>query len=156
LLTVILAYSDCIEVSEHTETHLIEYSNENDFGGIIYNITPSPVFGIRVHSKFFKERYPEENESEELSNGTTVKLSGDVKIQRLLQVEPMPFYMHKKMKFALQHNYVTVDGEEFTKEDQYEVTELNEKYPLHKAEVWLTQKEDGYFTNVYGEISEGS
>lgn len=148
-----IAFTDCISVAEtQTDTRLITYSNENDFAGISYSVDPKPEFNIRIKSKFFKERYPEENESEELSNGQVVKLSGSVKTQKLLQVEPCPYFIHSTLKLVLQHNYILIDGEEWEKEEAYEMKELNEKYPFESAECWLTKKDGAYYTNTYGNV----
>jgi len=107
--------------------------------------------GKEKWSQGFRENwFPEENESDELSNGEVVKLSGSVKNQKLLEVEPLPYYFHRKMKLILQHNYILIDGQQWEKEEPYEMESLNEKYPLEKATAWLTQKDDSYFTNVYG------
>jgi hypothetical protein len=150
---VIAAYSDCLDVKvSHDETRLIEYSNENDFANISYSITPRPTFGIRVHSKFFKERTPEENESEDQSDSDVVKLSGSVKAQRQLQIEPVPYFFHYLLKLILQHNYIFIDEEEWTKEESYEQKILNEFFPMEGAEVWLTQKSEGYYSNTYGTV----
>lgn len=147
-----LAESDCFNVDdEDDESFLIQYSNESTFAGLDYSA--NTIFGVRVHSSFFKERFPEEDESEEISDGSVVKLSGSVKNQRLLQIEPAPFYFHNLLKRVLQHNTIYIDGMYWEKEESYEITEINPKYPMQKGEVWLTQKEDGYDTNVYGTLT---
>jgi len=145
------AKSDLLYIADDDETYLIQYSNESNFAGLDYSA--GTIFGVRVHSSFFKERFPEEDESEEISDGSVVKLSGSVKNQRLLQIEPAPFYFHNLLKRVLQHNTIYIDGMYWEKEESYEITEINSKYPLQKGEVWLTQKEDGYDTNVYGTLT---
>jgi hypothetical protein len=150
---IIVAYSDCLDIKvAHQETRLVSYSNETDFANISYIVEPRPVFNIRLHSKFFKERMPEENESEDQSDTEVVKLSGSVKSQKLLQVEPAPYFFHYLLKLILQHNYILIDDEEWTKEESYEMENLNEEFPLEPAEVWLTQKSEGYYSNTYGTI----
>lgn len=146
-----VASSDLLDIADDDETYLIQYSNESNFAGLDYSA--GTIFGVRVHSSFFKERFPEEDESEEISDGSVVKLSGSVKNQRLLQIEPAPFYFHNLLKRVLQHNTIYIDGMYWEKEESYEITEINSKYPLQKGEVWLTQKEDGYDTNVYGTLT---
>ena len=153
MATIIIAYSDCLDVRvAHSETKLISYTNENDFANISYSISPRPVFNIRVQAQFFKERAPEENESEDQSDSNVVKLSGSVKAQKLLQVEPLPYFMHYIMKLILQHNFISIDSEEWTKEENYDQKELNDKYPMELATVWLTQKSEGYYSNTYGTV----
>jgi len=106
-----IANSDCMEV--HTDapdgTNLIKYSNQLDFDGLIYtDVEPKPIFEIRLTSKFFKERTPEENESENQSSDIA-KLSGTIKEQKLLQIEPHPYFMHRKIKGILQHNSIEIE-----------------------------------------------
>ena len=150
---VIVAYSDCLDVQvSHIETNVISYSNENDFANISYSTTPRLTFSVRVHSKFFKERAPEENEAEDQSDSNVVKLSGSVKAQKLLQIEPVPYFFHYLLRLILQHNYILIDSLEWTKEENYEQKDVDENFPLEKAEVWLTQKEEGYYSNVYGTV----
>lgn len=147
-----LAESDCFNIDdEDDESFLIQYSNESNFAGLDYSA--ETIFGVRVESSFFKERFPEEDESEEISDGSVVKLSGSVKNQRLLQIEPAPFYFHNLLKRVLQHNTIYIDGLYWEKEEAYEITEINQRQPLQKGQVWLTQKEDGYDTNVYGTLT---
>jgi hypothetical protein len=149
----VVAFSDCLDVrTEQAETELIAYSNENDFANISYSIVPRPIFYVRVQCKFFKERSPEENESEDQSDSVVEKLSGSVKLQKLMQIEPLPYYFHYLLKLIFQHNYILIDNVEWIKEENYEQRDLNEKYPLESASVWLTLKEEGYYSNVYGTI----
>jgi len=145
------AKSDLLDIADNDETYLIQYSNELDFAGLDYSA--GTIFGVRVESSFFKERFPEEDESEEISDGSVVKLSGSVKNQRLLQIEPTPFYFHNLLKRVLQHNTIYIDGLYWEKEEAYEISEIGPRQPLQKGEVWLTQKEDGYDTNVYGTLT---
>ena len=146
-----VAQSDLLVIGDDDETYLIQYSNESNFAGLDYSA--ETIFGVRVESSFFKERFPEEDESEEISDGSVVKLSGSVKNQRLLQIEPAPFYFHNLLKRVLQHNTIYIDGLYWEKEEAYEITEINQRQPLQKGQVWLTQKEDGYDTNVYGTLT---
>lgn len=146
-----IASSDYIDIADNEETFLLQYSNESNFAGLDYSA--GTIFGVRVHSMFFKERFPEEDESEEISDGSVVKLSGSVKNQKLLQIEPAPFYFHNLLKRVLQHNTIYIDDMYWEKEEGYEMAELNTKYPLHSSEVWLTQKQGGYDTNVYGALT---
>ncbi len=149
---VLVAFSDCIEVAtSHDETYLLEYSNQYDFAGIEYTDLEL-TFGIRIHARFFKERFPEENESEGLSDESVVKLSSETKAQKLLEIEPAPYYFHQQMKLILQHNKVTLDGEDWQKEDAYEMEDLADRNPFATAKSWLTRKEGDFFTNVYGEV----
>jgi hypothetical protein len=151
-METIVAYSDCIEVvSDASELMEITYANEKDFAGIIYD-PDKPQFSILLKAKFYHERYPEENESTNLSDNSVVKLSGQVKTQRLFQTEPMPYFMHEKLKLIFQHNYISIDGQTWEKEEAYEVEQMHPKSPFAKGEVWLTKKTDSVFINVFGEV----
>lgn len=147
-----IAQSDCIEVTNSLDdTIKIDYSNQHDFAGMIYD-PDKPVFTIRVPGKFYHERFPEENESSELSDNSIVKLSGSVKSQRQLQTNAMPYFMHYKLKLILQHNYILIDSKTWEKEEVYDVKKLHEKNQLSMGETFLTEKEDNYFINVFGEV----
>jgi len=145
------AYTDLLDIqTSHKHTNLLQYSNETDFAGLIYEgITPTPSFGIRVTSKFFKRRNPQEDESESLSDGSVVKLLGTAKKQRLLQVEPAPPYMHDKLTLILQHNTIYLDNRAWIKEESYELEELDEYSAMSLGKAWLTQASDNYVTNPF-------
>ena len=152
MVTTVLASSDCISVRvSHPKTKLIQYSNETDFADIIYEgITPTPNFAIRLKAKFFDEDFPEENESETNSDGSSVKLLGTVKDQKQLQIIGVPYYMHKKLKRVLQHNTIYIDNLAWNKEETYDIREKeDEQQSTRDANVWLTQKNDTYVTNPF-------
>lgn len=152
-----LYYTDLLDIqSLHANTRLIEYTNEGDFAGIIYDfddegspVTVTPTFGIRVHSKFYEPNFPEENEGEDLGDGTVVKLSGSVKEQRLLEIEPLPPYMLKKLKLILQHNSLFIENQSWLKEENYEIDKLDDRYAFFSSSAMLTLKDDNYITNVF-------
>jgi len=145
-----LAYTDTIYFAEsHAKTRLIEYTNPIDYAGLVYEgVSPMPVFGIRVKSKFYEQRFPEENESEPDGGGNVDKLSSETRVQRLLEIDPLPPHMHKKLKLALQHGTITIDGEQWVKEEAYETEPVAPKNPFFKGKVWLTLKDGNHFINV--------
>jgi len=147
----IVAKSDLLSIKvNHPRTKLILYSNETDFADLIYDgIDPVPDFAIRVEAKFFKERTPEENESESLSDGSTVKLLGTAKKQKLLQVEMAPYYMHRKLTYILQHNTIYIDNLAWLKEEAYETEDLDEHSAFVPGKVFMTQKDNSYTTNPF-------
>lgn len=149
---LLLAYSDFIEIKEnHRNTRLIQVSNEEDYDNLVYEgIDPTPNFAIRVKCKFVKEREPEENESEPLSSGEVIKLLGTTKKQKLIQVEPAPYYWHTKIRHYLQHNTCYINNQRWLKEDVYETKELNERFPFEVGETWLTLQDDSYVANPFG------
>jgi len=57
------------------------------------------------------------------------------------------------MKRVLNHNTIYIDGEYWVKEENYEARDVSNSQPLQPATCWLTQKEDGYNTNVYGTLT---
>lgn len=147
----IVANSDLLSIKvDHPRTKAILYSNDTDFAGIIYEgLDPVPNFMIRVEAKFYKRRRPEENESEELSDGSVVKLLGTVKKQKLLQVMQATPYLHDKLAYVLQHNTIYIDNQAWHKEENYETEELDEKNPFEKGQAFLTQKNNSYVTNPF-------
>lgn len=151
IASVTISRTDQLDVrASHDESRWIAYTNSSDFAFLIYSGVAPPTFGIRVDSKFYEERNPEENESEDLGDGSIEKLSGSVKIQRLLEIEPLPPHMHRKMKLIMKHNSIFVSNVSWLSEDGYEIGKsLSKSYPFYLASCVLTMKDSGYITNVY-------
>jgi hypothetical protein len=147
--SVLMAKSDCVDIKEdHKETTLITYSNNRPFASLNSSVgTPDHAFNLRIPAVFFKERFPEESEVIELSNSRSIQQNAQVKAQRFLNVGPMPFYMHRKAKLALTFQTVTIDRQDWVKEEAYEVAETKRTHPLSKAQCWLTEK-DTIYRNV--------
>lgn len=135
--------SDCIHCkAEWEETLLITYSNARNFASLNYsNVSPDPEFYIRVPAVFNEERFPEEDEVLELSNSQAVQLNSQVKAQRELSIGPMPFYMHRKLKLILKHQFVEIAGQSWVKEEEYEMKAGNKRNLLRQASCWLTEKD---------------
>ena len=154
LTKTIVAYSDCLDVnSEHDETILERYSNATDYAGLVYEDLEEVVyFYIRVHGQFFRERFPETDESEMFSDNSVASLSSEVRKQKHLLIEPAPYYFHELQKLVLKHNLVELDGVTYVKQEEYEMEDLDKYNPLATGACWLTKKVDGFLTNVYGEV----
>lgn len=132
--------SDCISVKEsHPCTLLIEYSNSTGFDGIA-DASPNTVFKLRIPAVFFEEQNTTEQEDIELSNDEIVRLYDKVEEKRLLKIGFMPHYMHRKLLLALSYDFVTIDGKQWIRRDEYKKNEGNRHYPLRTAEVLLTDK----------------
>lgn len=146
--------TDCISAkTSHPLTLTLSYSNAIDFAGIVYSEN-RPTFTIRLYGRFFHEVYPTESEVVKASDGSIDEVSGSVFTQRLLELDPIPYYVQKMLKLAMRHNYIaTEDGTEWTSSDAYEVEKSNDKNPLTKANILLTKKADEFLTNVYGVVS---
>jgi hypothetical protein len=138
----VIAYSDCINIaSTHKETILITYSNHRNFADLDnLAVSPDPEYQIRIPAVFVEERFPEEQEVIELSNSTSVQTFAQIKAQKLLRIGPMPFYMHRKLKLILSHQFITIDDTDYVKQEAYEIIEGNRRYPLRQAQCWLTEK----------------
>jgi len=132
--------SDCLDIRDsHDCTTLIEYSNNRNFAGLIYqNVSPEQTFNIRVPAIFFHEQFPEEDEAMELTTGIQ-KTSGTLKVQRLFDTDYMPYYMHKKLQLIFKHQFITIDGLSWLKEEKYEIQQGERRWPLKKAKCFLTQ-----------------
>jgi hypothetical protein len=151
LLNDYAAKSDLLHIADHDDTVLIQYGDKANYAGIDYS--NEDIFAIRLDGRFTKERTPEENESDQTSDGTVEKLSSTLKDQKLLEIEYAPPHIHKLMKRVLNHNTIYIDGEYWVKEENYEARDVSNSQPLQPATCWLTQKEDGYNTNVYGTVT---
>lgn len=137
-MEIVIAYSDALDIKiNHKQTRSFRYSNDIEYAGLDYSSNQS--FNIRVKSKFYDPRNPEENESEPLSDGTIAKLSSSIKQQKLLQLPQLPPYMHTKMQLVLQHNSIYEGNESYVKEDAYEFqAPEHDKAALFDAQVYLT------------------
>lgn len=146
-----VAFTDLIDIMDDDDTVLIQYGDKNNYAEIDY--TAEQIYSIRLAGRFAKERTPEENESDQTSDGAVEKLSSTLKDQKLLEIEYAPPHIHKLMKRILNHNTIYIDGEYWVKEENYEARDVSNSQPLQPATCWLTQKEDGYNTNVYGTVT---
>lgn len=144
--------SDCILVkTSHAKTQLFKYFNKTDYAGVVY-VADAPEFHIRLEAKFFRERFPSASESESTTDGDVEKLSSSLKRQKLLQLNPLPPYLLRIVKVALQHNSIKdSEDDQWVAEETYEETELNTKNPFSKVSIWLTDR-SSHITNVYGAI----
>lgn len=135
--------SDCLHVkNSHDETVLITYSDNKNFASLNYSlVTPDPEFHIRIPATFFHERFPEESEVIELSNSRSIQLNGQVKAQRKLEIGPMPYYMHRKLKLILKHQFVEIDSQDWVQSEAYEIIESNRRFSNKQATVWLDEKD---------------
>jgi hypothetical protein len=138
----IVAYTDCLDIRQnHEETILLTYSNHRNFAGLKYDGTsPQTEFNIRIPAIFFHQRFPEEDETMELSS-ELVTLSGTLRKQRQLDVDYVPYYFHEKLKLILKHQILTVFNKQWIKQEAYEIVEGNRLSPLKKAKCWLSDKE---------------
>lgn len=135
--------SDCLDIkTTHECTNLIRYTNERDYGGLVYaDQSPEVEFYLRVPSVFYHERCPEEDKSLELSNSVIINTAGTIKSQRRLDVFPVPDYFHRKLQMAIRHQTVEIDNLLWIREEAYErSTPQNSRWPLKKASVWLTER----------------
>lgn len=152
---VVLFKSDFLDVrAEHENTFWLQYANQEDFAGIDYSA--DPVFGVRVPAKFFKQRAPQMNESEDMTDGGVVKLSGSTKFQRLFETDAVPFYVHDKLSLIFQHNTIFLDGSYWVKEEPYEYVEFGDgfpEFPWKLGKCWLTRMTKDFFTNIFGELT---
>lgn len=145
-----LAQSDAISIlAVQPNTKLIQYSNAKNFAGI--DFTNAEVFGFRVSAKFFQQQTPETDESEDITSGT-VTLSGTLKRQRFLQIEPAPYYIMEKLKLILKHNTIAIDGKLWANEAGMSTPIMDERFPYYTADCWLTDIES-FVSNVYGNIT---
>lgn len=133
--------SDCIDIATTQDcTTVIDYSNNRNFAGLIYDDSASPetTFNIRVPAIFFHEQFPEEDEAMELTTGIQ-KTSGTLKVQRLFDTDYMPYYMHKKLQLIFKHQFITIDRLSWLKEEKYDIQPGERRWPIKKAKCFLTQ-----------------
>ena len=138
----IVAKTDCLDIRQsHENTVLLSYSNVRNFAGLVYSgNSPDVTFQIRIPAIFFHQRFPEEDEVMELSS-ELVTLNGTVRKQRLLDVDYVPYYSHEKFKLILKHQILTVFNRQWVKQEAYEITEGDRRWPMKKAKCWISEKD---------------
>lgn len=131
--------SDCLDVrTNHQCTKLMEYTNSDDFDGIIYDMSPQPTFYLRVPAQLLEDENPQTQEDLELSNGTIVTVRQTIQEKSIFKLGYMPPYMHTKVQKVLMHDTVVIDDIQWKRRDPYEAPRI-EDYPLKKGEVLLTK-----------------
>ena len=138
----IVAKTDCLDIqNSHENTVLLTYSNVRNFAGLVFSGTsPDVTFQIRIPAIFFHQRFPEEDEVIELSS-ELVTLNGTVRKQRLLDVDYAPYYFHEKLKLILKHQILTIFNRQWVKQEAYDVTEGDRRWPVKKAKCWISEKD---------------
>lgn len=133
--------SDCLDIREHHEcTELMTYKNNRNYDGLVFNSgSPETIFYMRIAMVFFHERGIEEDLVSE-DNTQTTHISGKDVEQRLMETDYMPYYEHHRIRKILKMQTVIIDNLAWTKEASYDIQEGNKRYPLKKAECWLTKK----------------
>jgi len=139
--------TDCIDIRDSFPEKCLKeiiYSNSKDFDNISYeDISPDPQFRKIVEAQFWKEDNPQEQEDSVLSNGVIVTRRSEIQEKTLFETGFLPNHEHKNLQKIFMHNYVVIEdvtGEEiqWKKRDAYETENLN-RYPLKRAQIWLTK-----------------
>ena len=138
-IETIVAQSDCIDVrNNHRCSKLIEYTNADDFDGIVYETSPQPTFYLRVPAQLLEDENPQTQEDLELSNGTIVTIRQTIQEKSILKFGFMTPYMHTKVQKVLMHDTVRIDDIQWKRRDNYDAPRIKD-YPLKTGEVLLTK-----------------
>lgn len=136
-----IAKSDCLDIGTHRSSILINYRNHRNFAGLVYqDISPEFEFELRVPAIFYHQKFPDEDETMELST-SLVNLNGNLRKQRFMDIDYVPYYFHEKLKLVLKHQFITIFDKEWIKQEAYEIVEGNKRWPIKKASIWLSEKE---------------
>lgn len=132
--------SDCLDIkTTHDCTKLISYTNNRVFNGLYFNTaSPDETFYLRIPATFVHERFPEEDEVLKRTSDT-ITLNSTMEAQKLLETGYMPYYMHRKTKLVLKMQTVTIDDQQWVKQEAYEIQEGNKRHPKKMARVWLNE-----------------
>lgn len=133
---LLLAVTDHNNVKETvSKSVLITYSNDSDFE----NVLAGTEMKLRVPGVFVHSEFPEETETDELSDGSIVVLTGSVKTQKTLSVEPVPDFIHKKIKYLLKCSDLSIKGQNWKQEEAHVPDPPpNTMYELKRGKVKLT------------------
>lgn len=136
------AQSDCQDIrTNQPNTILSNYRNHRNIFGLVYeDQSPDIDFNLRIPAIFYHQRFPEVEETMELSD-SLVSLNSTIRRQRLLNVDYVPYYFHEKIQLMLMHQFVTIINKEWVKQEGYEIELGNKKSPLKMASIFLSEKE---------------
>jgi hypothetical protein len=127
--------------TNHSGRVVIQFKSVVNFAGLIYNES-SEYFSIELDGRFRKGKLVTAQKSLELSN-VVLNLATSVKAQKVLTIDDVPDYMHKKITLGLAHTAtgtVLVNDLEISVEEGYEEGDRPGTYPLTPAEIVLTDK----------------
>lgn len=135
------AQSDCQDIrSDHPDTILSNYRNHRNIFGLVYeDQSPDLDFNLRIPAIFYHQRFPEVEETMEVSN-SIVSLNSTIRRQRLMTVDYVPYYFHEKIQLMLAHQFVSIIGREWVKQEGYEIVTGNRMNPLKMASIYLSEK----------------
>lgn len=135
-------FSTAVVQSPSWGSKLIQYSSTKNFASIQYPNDSSPFF-FRVPCRFLRQRFKTQQNSIQLSDSTTINTSTEITLQKLLTTIYVPDYLNYKLQLILQHavrGSVSIDGDEFIMDENYELTNPDPKTPMQMGQVWLTYK----------------
>ncbi len=147
-----IAYkSDYVLISDNLfESIQINYKSNKNFNGLAYETTPG-YFSIRFPGIFFEETHPMTMKALALSNSKVINTAVSIEDAMLLELEDMPYHMHKKLKLILMHaasGDVLIKGVGWTLKNDYEYNGNRPKsYPMKAGQILLT-KRTGYEQNI--------
>lgn len=135
------AQSDCQDIrSDHPDTILSNYRNHRNIFGLVYeDQSPDLDFNLRIPAIFYHQRFPEVEETMELST-SLVSLNSTIRRQRLMTVDYVPYYFHEKIQLMFAHQFVSIIGREWVKQEGYEIATGNRMNPLKMASIYLSEK----------------
>lgn len=137
-----LAQSDCQDIrTNQPNTILSTYRNHRNIFGLVYeDQSPDLDFNLRIPAIFYHQRFPEVEETMELSE-SLVSLNTTIRRQRLMNVDYVPYYFHEKIQLMLAHQFVSIINREWVKQEGYEIDLGNRMSPLKMANIYLSEKE---------------
>lgn len=136
------AQSDCQDIrTSQPNTILSNYRNHRNIFGLVYeDQSPDLDFNLRIPAIFYHQRFPEVEETME-SSSSLVSLNSTIRRQRLMNVDYVPYYFHEKIQLMLAHQFVSIIGREWVKQEGYEIDPGNRMNPLKMANIYLSEKD---------------
>lgn len=117
----------------------ITYSNNTNFDSIDYEGSPTTEFSILIRAHFWKQDWPKEMESIELSNNSYVTTMSTLSVRTRLETGYLPRYVHNKINRILMHDNISIGGVDYVVRDEYDHSNI-ERYGLSRGNIWLTEK----------------
>jgi len=143
---VVLAWGDCIDVVMFADNYpytALQYTNSSDYAGVVMEVV-NPQYYIPLPAHFYEESQVEEGEDSNLTNGMIAQLRRQMIFKTLLNIiDPLPDYMHTKLRTILMCDNLVIDGVPYKKSpgDAYNNPKI-ETSRLSYASVQLTRSDN--------------
>jgi len=109
--------------NSHPGTLIIQCTNQDNAFGVDYSNDIMHLF--RVPGVFRRTSFPSTKSVMRAASGSLIKLRSRVNMQVLFQTDNLPYWLHRFLAIAFEHDYFSINGVEYQTEDQYSVEHID-------------------------------